>query len=375
MRDRINDGVRPGSIPGFSRGHECGCAKTGECRCDTCARKAESALHSWIGVPADRPRSIMVTDQEQKITSFESPGEALTVAQEIDPFYVGLWTNTIDSEFVATSPIRNLRDKFYASDSGTSDSTATVVNQVSAIGVPIVAVVEDKCGPDITEWLVSTLTANAKEAHDYAKSHGKVKTLKWFKDKVNIRQPWDYKSKDFSAGPECPTPTCQPTVEICKICLHKEFIGNMVFAYAGAAAGFWLNTLLAGSEFAATKPASDVEVDPFTGDRRIIPNKLQTAFNQWAGFGISFLSGGLLSMSDEESDRDVIRIFYDLFDLVGGIDGFGSMGGGLHSPALCLRLEAALKKMPNKKEEQEHCKLCGVEFKGFGAPDSRPSGK
>ena len=107
----------------------------------------------------------------------------------------------------------------------------------------------DVCGPDVTEWLISTMHKNFKQFKKEVLDNillAAVTPIEFYK-RVRTGGAWDSKNSISFESSECKTksPTCKKGVTLCGQCTLIENIGNIHYGWIGRAIGFPRNILTA----------------------------------------------------------------------------------------------------------------------------------
>ena len=107
----------------------------------------------------------------------------------------------------------------------------------------------DVCGPDVTEWLISTMHKNFKQFKKEVLDNillAAVTPIEFYK-RVRTGGAWDLKNSISFESSECKTksPTCKKGVTLCGQCTLIENIGNIHYGWIGRAIGFPRNILTA----------------------------------------------------------------------------------------------------------------------------------
>ena len=109
----------------------------------------------------------------------------------------------------------------------------------------------DVCGPDVTEWLISTMHKNFKQFKKEVLDNillAAVTPIEFYK-RVRTGGAWDLKNSISFESSECKTksPTCKKGVTLCGQCTLIENIGNIHYGWIGRAIGFPRNILTAAA--------------------------------------------------------------------------------------------------------------------------------
>lgn len=107
----------------------------------------------------------------------------------------------------------------------------------------------DVCGPDVTEWLISTMHKNFEQFKKEVLDNffrAAAFPIEFYK-RVRTGGAWDLKNSISFESSECKTksPTCKKGVTLCGQCTLIENIGNIHYGWIGRAIGFPRNILTA----------------------------------------------------------------------------------------------------------------------------------
>ena len=98
----------------------------------------------------------------------------------------------------------------------------------------------DRCGPDVTSWLIRQMNRNRnnraiRSCRSWYNTFLWPRCLVQFANLVANCKPWDYKCTQTFRRRSCPY-RCPKTVTLCGRCVNYDVPGNIHYGYVGRAA-------------------------------------------------------------------------------------------------------------------------------------------